>query len=275
MKFVKNRAKEVNVGIYGIVRDGKQQLDVVWLDERDKVYQEKQLLPAAYSQYEMISLIHKSLGYERLNAKFISVISPHHIWSRSLFLPTILTHQECEQQCAYTLQNELPVPLDSVFYDYSATEVAEGTYLKIYAVMQKVAQEQVAGCAPYHINILDNAALAIKRAFNFIIPEDFPEDTLFLYRDESISLAIQTKTEIEQRILQLNQTGLSDLYTVFCRRYNEQPAHCYAYSNIERRDSPHWRLVETPYPFMALGAALWSAEERKKEESEKTAESLH
>lgn len=56
----------------------------------------------------------------------LGAISPHLTWSKTLILPQTLNAQECEQQCRFILQKELPIPLDELWFDYLTTPLKQG-----------------------------------------------------------------------------------------------------------------------------------------------------
>ena len=115
----------------------KQQdnLYFVWLDELHKV----QSICLNAQQKDIFSQLLPHLPQKNSQCCFIGAISPHLTWSKTLILPQTLNAQECEQQCRFILQKELPIPLDELWFDYLTTPLKQGFRLDITAIRQESA----------------------------------------------------------------------------------------------------------------------------------------
>ena len=149
-----------------------------WLDEFNKVQsiclngQQRTFFPSYY------------LIYRKTNqCCFIGAISPHLTWSKTLILPQTLNVQECEQQCRFILQKELPIPLDELWFDYLTTPLKQGFRLDITAIRQESANAELAKYLPLKLTALDLLNHSILRAFYAILGQE-PINTLFLYQDQ-------------------------------------------------------------------------------------------
>ena len=102
----------------------KQQdnLYFVWLDEFNKV----QSICLNGQQKDIFSQLLPHLPQKNSQCCFVGAISPHLTWSKTLILPQTLNAQECEQQCRFILQKELPIPLDELWFDYFTTPLKQG-----------------------------------------------------------------------------------------------------------------------------------------------------
>ena len=133
-------------------------VDVVWFDKDNRPHSEclEKLdlleLPATLNRRLAMPARRKS------PYKFITAIMPHHIWQKTLILPHNLTPLECEQQCHFTLSNELPLPLEEIWYDYAATPLKQGFRLEIFAIRQQIATDYLQQFMPLQIEVLDNMA---------------------------------------------------------------------------------------------------------------------
>ena len=96
---------------------------------------------------------------------FIGAISPHLTWSKTLILPQTLNAQECEQQCRFILQKELPIPLDELWFDYLTTPLKQGFRLDITAIRQESANAELAKYLPLKLTALDLLNHSVLRAF--------------------------------------------------------------------------------------------------------------
>lgn len=101
--------------------------------------------------------------------KFIVSIQPQHIWTRSLLLPHLLTPQESEQQCHFLLENELPTPLEQLWFDYCTTPLKQSCRLDIFAIIKNTAKDYLKKYSPLLISVLDSHSHAIVRAFQYLL----------------------------------------------------------------------------------------------------------
>ncbi|MDU8925549.1 competence protein ComA [Pasteurellaceae bacterium LIM206] len=263
LKLRKNTTVLVPVGLH--LRGNE--MDVLWFDQDRQTH--TFILPpeqTAGLEERINADVSHYLRHNAFTLRWIGNIAPVQIWSKSMVLPAVLSQSECEQQCRYTLQHELPVQLDEVWFDYCAYALKQGMRLDIFAVVETVVQEHLNRFRPVRLDVLDNAVHSMLRAFTFLRGEESHEqhadDTLFLYRDEQFALAVKNTTH---KLLSLQRTSLklTELFHQFCSHYAEVPAHCVAYSRVPHEEYlPSWRRVETELPLLALGAALWQCERR-------------
>ncbi|MDO4430058.1 MAG: competence protein ComA [Lonepinella koalarum] len=192
----------------------------------------------------------------KVGLTFITAISSKHIWSKTLILPHALSSAECEQQCRYVLAQELPVPLDELWFDFCSKPLKQSFRLDIFAVMQSIAKQQVDKFSPLKINVLDTLSHCLLRAFRYFQPHLDDAETLLLYQDGEHSIAIQNKTH-QLQLLQ-TQGNLTALFEQFCERYEEKPNAVIYYRTTGQEILPNnWQEINTELPLIALGAALW------------------
>ncbi|MFD0966504.1 competence protein ComA [Seminibacterium arietis] len=194
--------------------------------------------------------------------KFIVSIQPQHIWTRSLLLPHLLTPQESEQQCHFLLENELPTPLEQLWFDYCTTPLKQSCRLDIFAIIKNTAKDYLKKYSPLLISVLDSHSHAIVRAFQYLLnlSDEEINEKLFLYKDSECCLAIQQKSG-QFRTVQHSKNNILIIFEHFCQRYNERPTEIYFYSTSEIKKTPQqWNQVNTDLPFIALGNALWRQE---------------
>ena len=240
----------------------KQQdnLYFVWLDEFYKVQsiclngQQKDIFPQLLSH----------LSQKANQCCFIGSISPHLTWSKTLILPQTLNAQECEQQCRFILQKELPIPLDELWFDYLTMPLKQGFRLDITAIRQESANAELEKYLPLELTALDLLNHSILRAFYAILGQE-PINTLFLYQDQQGCLAVCER--LQQRQVLQSQGDLSELYQQFIQRFSETIEQVYVYQTPDMLNSDtielqpkDWQRIETDFPFIALGNALWQTD---------------
>lgn len=240
-----------------------QHIDVVWFDSQHQEHflqcDEIELLTLTTTLNQRLNLTRRKANY-----KFITAIMPQHIWQKSLILPQNLNTLECEQQCHFTLTHELPIPLDEVWYDYTAKPLKQGFRLDIFAIRQQIAQTYLTHFIPIQIDVLDSVAKAVLRAVDYILGTDVPTNTLVLYQDESGALAIQHKLQQTQTLFQADG-NLTALFEQYCQRYDEKPEQVFYYCTEAAQPLPaEWTAINTPLPLIALGNALWQQETLQK-----------
>lgn len=240
-----------------------QHIDVLWFDSQNQA----QFLQC--SELDLLTLsstLNQKLNQSprRANYKFITAIMPQHIWQKSLILPHNLNTQECEQQCHFTLTHELPIPLEEVWYDYTAMPLKQGFRLDIFAIRQQIAKNYLNQFIPLQIDVLDSVAKAVLRAGEYILEQPLPIDTLVLYQDESGALAIHHKRQQTQTLFQTDG-NLTALFEQYCQRYDEKPEKVFYYSTESTQHiASDWEEINTSLPFIALGNALWQQETLQK-----------
>ena len=240
----------------------KQQdnLYFVWLDEFNKV----QSICLNGQQKDIFSQLLPHLPQKTNQCCFIGAISPHLTWSKTLILPQTLNVQECEQQCHFILQKELPIPLDELWFDYLTTPLKQGFRLDITAIRQESANAELAKYLPLKLTALDLLNHSILRAFYAILGQE-PTNTLFLYQDQQGCLAVCER--LQQRQVLQSQSNLSGLYQQFIQRFPETIEQIYVYQAPDILNShtiellpQDWLRIETDLPFIALGNALWQTD---------------
>ena len=256
MGIVPRKQRKQKIGV------SKQQdnLYFVWLDELYKVQsiclngQQKDIFPQLLSH----------LSQKANQCCFIGSISPHLTWSKTLILPQTLNAQECEQQCRFILQKELPIPLDELWFDYLSMPLKQGFRLDITAIRQESANAELEKYLPLELTALDLLNHSILRAFYAILGQE-PINTLFLYQDQQGCLAVCER--LQQRQVLQSQGHLSELYQQFTHRFPETIEQIYVYQTPDILNShtigllpQDWQRIETDLPFIALGNALWQTD---------------
>lgn len=250
----------------------KQQdnLYFVWLDEFHKV----QSIFLNGQQKDIFSQLLPYLPQKTNQCCFIGAISPHLTWSKTLILPQALNAQECEQQCRFILQKELPIPLDELWFDYLTMPLKQGFRLDITAIRKESANAELAKYLPLKLTALDLLNHSILRAFYAILGQE-PINTLFLYQDQQGCLAGCER--LQQRQVLQSQRNLSELYQQFIQRFPEKIEQVYVYQTPDILNShtieslpKNWQRIETDLPFIALGNALWQTDLKLVDLSSKT-----
>ncbi|MDC2825952.1 pilus assembly protein PilM [Rodentibacter pneumotropicus] len=248
------KRKIVQVGVY----QQQGHIQFVWLDNLKQVQFLSFLISEANIKTQLMARVVRHFPQNRLQLRLIGCVSPHLTWSKTLILPHMLNTQECEQQCSFVLQKELPIPLDELWFDYAGTDLKQGFRLDIHAIRQQTACEVQRICDELLLNVLDVAHHAIMRTFCFLLGKEVQENALYLYQDESHCFAIMNVSH-NQQLLQTSE-NLTALYAQFCQRFDVEIERIYVYQTVdtEQTDLPeNWRRVMTNLPFIALGNALW------------------
>ena len=256
MEIAHRKQRKQQIGV------SKQQdnLYFVWLDEFHKV----QSICLDRQQKDIFSELLPHLSQKTNQCCFIGAISPHLTWSKTLILPQTLNAQECEQQCRFILQKELPIPLDELWFDYLTMPLKQGFRLDITAIRQQSAKAELVKYSPLKLTVLDLLNHSILRAFYVILGQE-PINTLFLYQDQQGCLAVCER--LQQRQVLQSQSDLSELYQQFIQRFPETIEQVYVYqtpdmlnSDTIELQSKDWQRIETDLPFIALGNALWKTD---------------
>lgn len=245
--------KKLKVGIW----QRQQEFDVLWFQQGDvkTLTLDKQSLQSLYSEMRL-HLIHTQ--GKKLPFAFISAISPHQIWHKNLLLPQPLSSHELDQQCRFILEQELPIPLEQIWFDYRSNTLKQGFQLEVFAIQRAVAKAHLAALAPLKIEILDNQVHAIIRAFEYLLKRELNGEDVLIYQEGEQVLVIQPK-RYQNQILQQTNLDPKDVYQQFCQRYELQPTQVYIY-RIDSALVPlptNWQEIETSLPLVALGNALW------------------
>ena len=266
MEIAHRKQRKQQIGV------SKQQdnLYFVWLDAFHKV----QSICLNGQQKDIFSHLLPHLPQKTSQCCFICAISPHLTWSKTLILPQTLNVQECEQQCRFILQKELPIPLDELWFDYLTTPLKQGFRLDITAIRQESAKAELAKYLPLKLTALDLLNHSILRAFYAILGQE-PTNTLFLYQDQQGCLAVCER--LQQRQVLQSQSDLSELYQQFIQRFPETIEQVYVYQTPDILNSrtieslpQDWQRIETDLPFIALGNALWQTDLKLVDLSSKT-----
>ncbi|AOF53028.1 pilus assembly protein PilM [Rodentibacter caecimuris] len=249
------KRKIVQVGVY----QQHSHVQFVWLDNLKQVQFLSFLMSETNIKAQLIARVMQDFPQNHLQLYLVGCVSPHLTWSKNLILPHALNAQECEQQCRFILQEELPIPLEELWFDYLTTDLKQGFRLDIYAIRRQIACETQRISDELLLNVLDVAYHSMMRAFRFLLG-DVQKNSLYLYQDESHCFAL-TDTAHSQQFLQTSE-NLTALYSKFCQRFNVEIEYVYVYvyrtTNVEQTDLPeNWRQVKTDIPFIALGNALW------------------
>ena len=266
MEIAHRKQRKQQIGV------SKQQdnLYFVWLDAFHKV----QSICLNGQQKDIFSHLLPHLPQKTNQCCFIGAISPHLTWSKTLILPQTLNAQECEQQCRFILQKELPIPLDELWFDYLATPLKQGFRLDITAIRQQSAKAELVKYSPLKLTVLDLLNHSILRAFYVILGQE-PINTLFLYQDQQGCLAVCER--LQQRQVLQSQHDLSELYQQFIQRFPEKIEQVYVYQTPDILNSrtieslpQNWQRIETDLPVIALGNALWQTDLKLVDLSSKT-----
>ena len=266
MEIAHRKQRKQQIGV------SKQQdnLYFVWLDAFHKV----QSICLNGQQKDIFSHLLPHLPQKTNQCCFIGAISPHLTWSKTLILPQTLNVQECEQQCRFILQKELPIPLDELWFDYLTTPLKQGFRLDITAIRQESAKAELAKYLPLKLTVLDLLNHSILRAFYVILGQE-PINTLFLYQDQQGCLAVCER--LQQRQVLQSQHDLSELYQQFIQRFPEKIEQVYVYQTPDILNSrtieslpQNWQRIETDLPVIALGNALWQTDLKLVDLSSKT-----
>lgn len=232
-------------------------LQFVWLNPAQQVQFLSLSADDSAIERTLMQRLTEDFSQTALQWRLVGCISPHLTWSKSLVLPHVLNTQECEQQCRFVLQKELPIPLEALWFDFTSTPLKQGFRLDVHAVRREVASERQQAFMPFPLDVLDVMHHAILRAFHFLLDED-RDNSLYLYQDEHHCFALMTSAH-QSQFLQTTE-NLTALYEQFCQRFEPNIAQVYVYQTPEsqQQDLPKdWLRIDTDFPFIALGNALW------------------
>ncbi|TCP97695.1 type IV pilus assembly PilM-like protein [Cricetibacter osteomyelitidis] len=195
---------------------------------------------------------------------YISALPPHLIWSKSVILAGNPTALECERFCEFTLEREIPFPIDDVHFDYRKTPLGQqnepSSQLDIFAVHKKTAEDYIESLQPLRIEVLDHSAYCLLRCIDIIAPERKNTNTLWIYLDHSGFILIRERYGQLQVMQQAEIGDLIELKNKFVARYGDEPEHCIAmncdnFRHIIKPDFMDYQLMSVP--FIAFGCALW------------------
>lgn len=228
--------------------------ECVWFDEENKPYfcYIKEPIPLDYSSLFVIS------NQTEYCLKFITAILPQKTWTKTLLLPEGLNSTECEQQCHFLLSQELPIPIEDIWFDYQSEQMKQGFKLTIFAIKKQIATDYISTYTPLPIDVLDCCINSLVRAFQYFTSNQLEHHHLYLYLDEQYAFAINV-TPQQIRFIQQTEKNLMDIVNLFCQRYTFSPKQIYVYHTKQNQQTlpKHWKKIETNLPFIALGNALW------------------
>lgn len=246
----------ITVGLW----KSKSEWQFVWFDA------EKHIHYKTFLKLDLALLtqsISQSLSYEVSleQCNFVTSILPHQLWQKTLVLPLTMNADEVEQQCRYVLQNDIPVPLEDIWFDFLLTKLNQGVRIDIFAILRKVACHYVEQLEPIPISILDSVTNSLQYGFNYLLTENsIPKelDALYLYQDEDQCIALMEQIH-RTLIMERKEEGLVELYHNFCQQYDVKPKNIFVYQSIEGDDifPTEWQRISTIFPLIALGNALW------------------
>ena len=254
MQFSRKNHRTLQIGIHR--KQGY--FDFVWFDELEQpqcyqIFVNDKDFKNRFLQHLRIQFQGKTFPLQ-----FVASISAHLTWSKVLMLPQLLNSQECHQQCKFVIEKELPIPLDELWFDYISTPLKQGFRLEITAIREASAQTYLQDFQPFRINVLDVVPHTILRAFQYLLNDQvWSENTLFLFQEDDYFLAICERSQ-QSQILQSHE-NLTVLYEQFTERFEGQLEQVFAYQISSRHTllPENWQRVETDFPFIALGNALW------------------
>ncbi|WP_439241440.1 hypothetical protein [Lonepinella sp. BR2474] len=193
-----------------------------------------------------------------LSIDWVTPCLPHQVWYKNLLLQEQLAESECKQQCRYTIEKELPIPLDELWFDYVTTPLKQGLRLDIFAVKREVAQGLLTHFLPLKIKVLDTMTGCLYRAFRYVLNSTPSAQSLYIYQDTQFTLLFRQTQQEWQILSQSKQADLTELYQQFTQRYEQPIDKILYYSTLPdyHFSVPHQR-VTSDIPLIPLGAALW------------------
>ncbi|MDH2926528.1 pilus assembly protein PilM [Lonepinella koalarum] len=201
-----------------------------------------------------------------LEIKWVTAMLPHKVWSKSIILPHHLNENECDHQCRYILENELPIALDELWFDYMTTPLKQGLRLDIFAVRKAVGQTRLIQFLPLNIKTLDTAVHCLYRAFGYLFKTTPSSNDLFIYQDQQSTILFRQTPQEWQILSSPNQTNLTELYQQFVQRYEQNIDNILLYcetNNIQFHQP--YQQVTSDIPLIPLGAALWQKDWQQNE----------
>ncbi len=235
-----------------------------WLDPSEQCHFYSSFNP---SLAELQRAICSSLKIKKTpKLKFITAILPHKLLHRTLIFPPTTQAREAEMQCMLALKNDLPVPLDDVWFDFIMADLPhnKGIRIDLFAIVKSLAREYRASFQPFKLDVLDCASNVLHYAFAYLLPKEERSPHLYnvlcLYQTQDFALAF-LEQPMKCLILQKNQGDALSLYQEFCEKYDIKAEKVLFFGE---KDSPalaqmpvHWQDVSQPFSLMALGCALW------------------
>lgn len=261
--LISRKNKQVPVGIWEVSQTPSQWC-CVWLDDENMP---QSLTFSQINETWIMNKIAESFPqYTTIQLKFITAILPHKIFLKTLILPHDISPKELKTQCIITLEENLPLPLNEIWFDFMDGELPEAHIhqhrrIDVFAVLKEVALQTVHTYLPINVHVLDCALNALVRGFQYFIPLSIEDryDTVYVYRDLNFIVIF---TYQPQRWLYQVKTTFDPLefIDIFLQQHGLNPKRCIVYDSIQ----PHYSYPDkytqiTPgfSPF-ALGCALWA-----------------
>lgn len=253
MFISKNKPTRLQIGLW---KNGEH-YECVWFNEKDQP--QFCLLKHPISADDIPTYFITDEKKPSLKSiKFITAITPQHTWVKTLLLPQHLSDAECEAQCRFLLSQELPIPIEEVWFDYQSEQITQGFKLTLFAIKKHIATDYLNTYSPFPIQVLDCCINSIIRAFQYVIPASPKHNCLYVYSDEQDTFAIHSNKQ-QIQFIQKTEKNLTALVDLFYQRYEFSPEKIYVYcAQASHQVLPQdWLKVETELPFIALGNALW------------------
>lgn len=249
--FLSKTTPSIQVGLYF----HQQHIEVCYFDHQNQPHFFTQLQSQAN---HIVPALMERLAIENVKFRFISALSPHHIWYKSLLLPQQLNATECDQQCRFILEQELPVPLNELWFDYRTDNLKQGFKLELFAVKKDLAKDYLNQFFPLTINALDSITHSILRATEYLTQTTLSKDCVVIYQDSQLQMAIQPQPH-QNLVLQQTSENLTALLQQFCQHHHIEPKKIFVYSKNYQMPIHQAEYLTTDLPFIALGNALWQS----------------
>lgn len=182
-----------------------------------------------------IFISQRDVGYERNQPK-IRIVRPvpyHYIWRKMFLLPSSLTDIQCHQKIIQILNNEQPLPLEKLYFDYQTEQIdsQDFTKLTLFALNKDYAKK----LEVFPSTVLDCELYCYMRAIAYLkkLPksQSFPP---FIFKQQRVEWRENGFTFSQPK--QQNDINLDDIELEI---------------EIESMSKRHLY-------FLALGASLWN-----------------
>ncbi|QIM63577.1 hypothetical protein A1D29_09900 [Pasteurellaceae bacterium Orientalotternb1] len=183
--------------------------------------------PSSESE-EVSKFTRKFVNKTKQKFTLIRAISHHYIWRKRVLLPLVDNKQLIYKQVIQILEQELPLPIEQVYFDFKIKQQTEKqlTQITLFALRKAFADPLLSECP----TILDNELHCYWRGFHYLFPK---LENHFL--------------KIDSLNFQFNSNGLT---------ISEEDNGI----DITTLDFPE--KILSPYLYLsALGASLWNGTE--------------
>lgn len=254
--------KQIPVGIWEINHTVNQWF-CVWFNDENVP---QSLIVSQLDEVVIMNKIAESFPQcTTIQLKFITAILPHKIFLKTLILPYDISPKELETQCIITLEENLPLSLNEIWFDFMDRELPknqadQSRRIDIFAVIKEIALQTIATYKPVNVQVLDCALNALLRGFHYFSSpsEEEKYDALYLYRDDDFTIIFvnqpygwlyQVKKNINPLIL----------INAFCLQHNITPKYHFINDCTQSNYSypSEYTQIITPLSLIALGCALW------------------